>query len=255
MQGIKDKVRTDRNVYTWTGLSLLVAGFIIILVSLLVLSSLIWMTALGIAALIMAFILLALARTILGITPEVSMLLLETGIDNIATVVEELGIQSKPVYLPSSLTGGKPQALIPLHTNPSLPRITSALPRRFIVRYGSGPDDIGLLVTTAGTVAISILESTPGQASTQLESVLTSLFVGRLGAADKVRVIDMGAGLRVEVRNPRIQGTGVWSHRCLDSSLASIIAAVAAEAWSKPVVVTGEEQSGKTYTVDIEAVE
>jgi hypothetical protein len=255
MQGIKDKVRTDRNVYTWAGLSLLVAGVIIVLVSLLVSSSLVWMTALGIAAFIMAFILLALARTIPGMTPEVSMLLLETGIDNIATVVEELGIQSKPVYLPSSLTGGKPQALIPLHTNPSLPRITGALPRRFIVRYGSSPDDVGLLVTTAGTVAVSILESLPGPASTQLESALTSLFVGRLGAADRVRVIDAGPGLRVEVRNPRIQSTGAWSYRCLDSSLASIIAAVAAEAWSKPVTVTGEEQSGKTYTVEIEAVE
>ena len=59
----------------------------------------------------------------------------------------------------------------------------------------------------------------------------------------------------MEVRNPRIQSTGVWSHQCLDSSLASIIAAVAAEAWAKPVVVTKEEQHGKTYTVEIETVE
>jgi len=255
MPVIRDKTLTDRNVYTWTGLSLLVIGIILVLVSLLVLSSLVWLTALGIAALILAFILLALSRTIPSITPEVSMLLLETGIDNIATVVEELGIKSKPVYLPSSLTGGKPQALIPLHNNPSLPRITSTLPQRFIVRYGPGPDDVGLLVTTAGTVAVSILESPPGAASTQLESALTSLFVGRLGAADKIRVFAIEPGLRVEVRNPRIQSTGAWSHQCLDSSLASIIAAVAAEAWAKPVVVTKEEQHGKTYTVEIETVE
>jgi hypothetical protein len=255
MQRTRDKIRTDRNIYTWTGLSLLVAGTIIILASLLVLSSLVWLTALGITALIMAFILLALARTIPRVTPEVSMLLLETGIDNIATVIEELGIRSKPVYLPSSLTGGRPQALIPLHSNPSLPRITSTLPRRFIVRYGSGPDDVGLLVTTAGTVAVSILESPPGPSSMQLESTLTSLFVGKLGAADKVRVSTIRPGLRVEVRNPRIQSTGDWSHQCLDSSLASVVASVAAEAWNKPFVVTDEQQNGRIYTVEIEPVE
>ena len=255
MQWAGDKIRTDRNVYTWTGLSLLVTGVILVLVSLLVLSSLVWLTALGIAALILAFILLALARTVPRVTPEVSMLLLETGIDNIATVVEELGIKSKPVYLPSSLTGGKPQALIPLHTNPSLPRITSALPRRFIVRYGSGPDDVGLLVTTAGTVAVSMLESPPAQSAAQLESTLASLFVGKLGAADRIRISAIEAGIRVEVRNPRIQSTGAWSHQCLDSSLASIIATVAAEAWEKPVAVTKEEQYGKAYAVEIEAVE
>ena len=254
MQRTRDKTRTDRNIYTWTGLSLLVAGAIIILASLLVLSSLVWFTALGITALIMAFILLALARTIPRVTPEVSMLLLETGIDNIATVVEELGIKSKPVYLPSSLTGGRPQALIPLHSNPSLPRITSTLSRRFIVRYGPGPDDVGLLVTTAGTVAVSILESPPGPSSMQLESTLTSLFVGKLGAADKVRVFTIEPGFKVEVRNPRIQSAGDWSHQCLDSSLASVVASVAAEAWNKPFVVTNEEQSGRTYTVEIEPV-
>ena len=70
MQGNGDKTRTDRSVYTWTGLSLLVAGIIITLASLLVLSSLVWMTALGIAALILAFILLALARTIPKIKPK-----------------------------------------------------------------------------------------------------------------------------------------------------------------------------------------
>ncbi|UCB42295.1 MAG: hypothetical protein JSV77_07460 [Dehalococcoidales bacterium] len=255
MQGNRDKVRTDKNAYTWTGLGLLVAGTIVVLTSMLILSSLVWLTALGIAMLIMAFILLALARTIPRVTPEVGMLLLETGIDNIATVVEELGIKSKPVYLPSSLTGGRPQALIPLHINPSLPKITSALPRRFIVRYGNGPDDVGLLVTTAGTVATGMLESTPGPSATQLESTLASLFVGKLGAADRIRVYVIEPGLRVEIRAPRIQNAGTWTHQCLDSSLASVVASVAAEAWNKPFVVAKEEQHGRTYTVEIEAVE
>jgi hypothetical protein len=89
----------------------------------------------------------------------------------------------------------------------------------------------------------------------QLESTLTSLFVGKLGAADKIRVFAIEPGLRVEVRNPRIQSVGDWSLQCLDSSLASVIASVAAEAWDKPFVVTGEGQHGRIYTVEIEPVE
>jgi hypothetical protein len=255
MQENMDRVRTDRNTYIWTGLGLLIVGVILVLASVLILSSLVWLTALGIATLIMAFILLALARTIPRVTPEVGMLLLEAGIDNIATIVEELGVRSKPIYLPSSLTGGRPQALIPLHSNPSLPKITSALPRRFIVRYGAGPDDVGLLVTTAGTVAAGMLESTPAPSLTQLESALTSLFVGRLGAADGVRVYAIEPHLRVEIRAPRIQGVDTRAHQCLDSSLASVVASIAAETWNKPFVVAEEEQSGRTYTVEIEAVE
>jgi hypothetical protein len=255
MQENRDKVRTDRNTYVLTGLGLLGVGIILVLTSVLILSSLVWLTALGIATLIMAFILLALARTIPGVTPEVGMLLLEAGIDNIAAIVEELGISSKPIYLPSSLTGGRPQALISLHSNPSLPKITSALPRRFIVRYGAGPDDVGLIVTTAGTVAARMLESTPPPSLAQLESALTSLLVGRLGAADGIRVYAIEPGLRVEIRAPRVQGVDTRTHKCLDSPLASVVASIAAEAWNKPFVVAKEEQNGRTYAVEIEAVE
>ena len=110
-----------KNPYTWAGLGLLVAGSLVSLSSYFILL-LTWLTALGISMLILSFILFALGRTIPKLPPEVSALLLETGIDNIATIVEELGIRTKAIYLPSSLTSGRPQALIPLHSNPSLPR-------------------------------------------------------------------------------------------------------------------------------------
>ena len=117
MQSTDDKARIGRNAYTWTGLGLLVAGAITVVAAVFVLSSVVWLTALGVAMLIMAFILLALARSVPRMSPEVSMLLLETGIDNIATVVEELGIESKPVYLPSSLTSERSSSIL---ANPSI---------------------------------------------------------------------------------------------------------------------------------------
>lgn len=59
-----------------------------------------WLTALGIYMLILAAILLVLGRTIPKLSLEVSSLLLETGIDNIAAIIEELGNKIKAVYLP-----------------------------------------------------------------------------------------------------------------------------------------------------------
>ncbi|MFC2067074.1 hypothetical protein ACFLUO_08550 [Chloroflexota bacterium] len=156
--------------------------------------------------LILSFILLALGKTIPKLPPEVCSLLLETGIDNIAAMIEELGIRTKAVYLPSSLlTGGRPQALIPLRSNPSLPPITKALPQRLIVKYGTNPGDIGLLLSTIGSTAASMLESRPGPTSIELESALTLLFTGTLGIADRTIVAYHKNRIKIEIHNPRIE--------------------------------------------------
>jgi hypothetical protein len=204
--------------------------------------------------LILSFIFLALGRTIPKLSPEVSSLLLETGISNIATLIEELGIRSKAIYLPSSLTNGKAQALIPLHGNPSPPTIKEALPQRLIVRYGTNPDDIGLLVTTTGTAAVSMLEVRPGPTSAELESALTSLFTGLLGVADRTRVVTSANQIKIDIYNPRIENKTTWSHECLGSSLASIVASVAAEAWNKPVTIKQEEHHRGRYSIELEVL-
>ena len=203
---------------------------------------------------ILSFILLALGRTIPKLSPEVCSLLLETSVDNIAAIVEELGIKAKAVYLPSSLTSGRPQALIPLHTNPALPPLDEALPQRLIVRYGANPDDIGLLLSTVGSTAIGMLESRPGATSTELESAMTSLFSGILGVADRTRVVHHENHIKVEIYNPRIENRATWSHHCLGGPLASIAATVVAEALDKPVSINQEEQNGRKYSVELEVL-
>jgi hypothetical protein len=243
-----------RNLYTWAGLGLLIAGILVSL-SAYFIFLLTWLTALGISMLILAVILLVLGRTIPKLSPEVSGLLLETGIDNIATIIEELGIRAKAIYLPSSLTSGRPQALIPLHSNPSPSLITKALPQRLIVQYGASPDDIGLLVTTTGTTAVGMLESRPGPTSAELESSLTSLFSGILGVADGARVIYNENRIGVEIRNPRIENKNTWSHHCLGGPLSSIVASVAAEGLDKPVIIKQEEQHRGKYSIELEVME
>jgi len=242
-----------RNTYTWAGLGLLIAGILVSL-SAYFIFLLTWLTALGISMLILSIIFLVLGRTIPGLSPEVGGLLLETGIDNIATIIEELGIRTKAIYLPSSLTSGRPRALIPLNSNPSPPLITQALPKRLIVQYGASPDYIGLLVATPGTTAVGMLESRPGPTSAELESSLTSLFTGILGVADGAKVVYHENQIRVEIRNPRIENKATWSHQCLGGPLASIVASVAAEAWDRAVTIKQEEQNRGKYSIELEVL-
>jgi hypothetical protein len=172
---------------------------------------LIWLTALGICLLILASILISLGKAVPRLSPEVCSLLLETGIENMATLIEELGIKTKAIYLPSSLAGDCPRAFLPLHSNGSRPQITRALPRRLFARYGSGPEDIGLLISTIGSTAMTMLETKPGATSTELESALTSLFSGRLGVADRTRVICYNGTIKVEIDKPRLENGTTWS--------------------------------------------
>lgn len=210
--------------------------------------------ALGIGMLILSFILLALRKAVPKLPPEVCGLLLETGIDNIATLIEELGVETRAIYLPSSLARDRPRAFIPLHSNGSRPEITKALPQRLIARYGTSPEDIGLLVSTIGSTATGMLESKPGATATELESALTSLFTGRLGVAEATKVICHHNHIRIEINKPHIENGASWSHRCLGGPLATVAASVAAEAWDKPITIKQEEQLNGKYYIELEVI-
>lgn len=242
---------TDRNPYMWTGLGLLTTGLFTSVAAYFVFQ-LTWLTALGICMLILAAILIALGKAVPRLPPEVCGLLLETGIENLATLIEELGIKTRAIYLPSSLASDCPRAFLPLHSNGSRPRITSALPRRLFARYGSGPEDIGLLISTVGSTAATMLETKPGATASELESALTSLFTGRLGIADGTRVICNNGTIHVEIEKPRLETGTSWSHHCLGGPLATVVACVAAEAWNKPMIITQEEQKNGKYCIELE---
>lgn len=243
----------NKNSYIQAGLGLIVAGALVALSARFVLG-VTWLLALGICMLILAVILLALGRTVPRLPPEVCSLLLETGFDNIDAIVEELGIRASAIYLPSSLTGGRPQALIPLHSSPVVPAVRGPIPKRLIVRYGATPDDVGLLLSTAGSAAAGMLEAKPSASAAGLEEALNTLFVGTLGVANRVRVTSRENRLRVEVQKPRIEDRRTWSNHCLGGPLASIVACVAAEAWGKPVIIKQEERIRESYYVEVEVV-
>jgi hypothetical protein len=202
--------------------------------------------------LILSFILIALGRSLPKLPPEVCRLLLETGRDNIEALIEELGIKSKAIYLPSSLTGDQPRAFIPLRSNPEKPVINHALPRRLIVRYGAHPEDMGLLVSTIGSMAIKMIDQLPGANSLEIEPALTALLAGKLGIAESVLVTENGKTINIEISKPDIKYDAGWSSRCLGGPLASIAASVVAEAWNQPVMITQEETAKDKHLLQIE---
>ena len=243
----------NANPYTWTGVGLLILGFLITAVALLIFD-LTWLTALGLATLIIALLLLALARSVPRLPPEFGRLLLEAGIDNIASVVEELGIREKAVYLPSSLAGGRPRALLPLASNDGTEWQIKSLPQRFIVRYGAAPEEVGLLVSTTGTVAVAMLTLTPGPEVVEIEAALKSLLVGTLGVAGGIKVMSLNDGLRVEIDRPSVSQPDSWGCQLLGGPLASVSAAVVAESKSRPVTITREENLRHRHIVELKVL-
>ena len=238
-------MRFTENPYNLLGLGLALTGGGFAIVSYLILDST-PLTALGVSMIILGAICLTLGRTRPRMSPEVSAVLLETGLENTAAIVEELGLRSKAIYLPSSLTGRRPQALIPLHSNPKPVRITEALPRRLIARHGPDPEDIGILVTTPGSAILSMLGSKPGPSAEELEGAITSVLVGMLDVADGARVNMVEGKVIIEVPNPRLEYRNIWFYQCLGSPLASIVASLACEALDKPLTIEREaHEKGK----------
>jgi hypothetical protein len=242
-----------RSPYTWSGLGLLITAVALFCADFFIFHRT-WLSALSICMFILSFILLVLGKAVPNLSPEVSRLLLETGIDNIATLIEELGITSQAIYIPSSLSVNHPRAFIPLHTNGTNPRITRVLPQRLISRYGANPEDVGLLISTIGSAAFDMLEQKPGKGADDLEYALTSLFSGRLGIADRTRVAYQDNNISVEIFKPRFTASADWSHQCLGGPLATITASIAAESRDKPVKITREELRNGKYFVGLEVI-
>ena len=225
-------------------LCLVLTGILLSCVSYFVLSST-PLTALGISALMLAGVSFAIGSGQPKISPEASAIFLQSGLENISALVEELGLKSKAIYLPSSMTSGKPQALIPLHSNPlSLQLGKIVFPKRLIVKHGSNAEDLGLLVTTPGSAVSSLVASKSDSTDGDLESALTSVLAGTVNLADGAKVATDNDVVRVEVSNPRLEDAKMWIYESLGTPLASIVASVIAQILDKPVMVEDEQYSG-----------
>ena len=240
--------------YRDLGLGLVAVGLGLVPTAFLLLNS-IPIIALGIAVIILGAVCLALARTRPKISPEVSSLLMKTGVENIGSLLEELGLKSRGMYLPSSLAGGKPRAIIPLHKNPHFPNINVPLNQRLIVSCGQDPEDIGIMVTTAGSNIINMLETKPGATSDEVAAALSTVLIGALDLATGVEVTMENSKVIVRLSNPRLEEKeNTWVVQSLGSSTASIVASLLAEALGKPVIIESESLKSKENLITLEII-
>ncbi|MCK4222004.1 MAG: hypothetical protein KAX25_03960 [Dehalococcoidia bacterium] len=243
-----------KNRYSELGLGLLLAGTCLSPTAYLLLRS-IPLIALGIALVILGAICLALGRTRPRIPPELSSLLMETGLENLNSLLEELGLKAKGIYLPSSLTGGKPRAIIPLHSNPHYPDMRQPVEQRLIVSCGPDPDDVGIMVTTPGSSVVCTLETKPGPSSDEVAAALSTALLGTFDLASGVKVSLADEQALVTVSRPRLaEDRNSWATRSLGSPTASIVASVLAEALDRPVVVQSEKLTRRENVIELEVL-
>lgn len=242
-----------KNVYATLGLGLTLAGTLLTVIANYILVST-PLTALGISALIIGGVSFALSRGQTKMPPEAAAILLESSMENIAAIIEELGLKSKAIYLPSSKTSGKPQALIAIHSNPHPPKVEKTLPKRLIVKLGSNPEEVGILLTTPGSSITTTITPKEDATSGDIEAALTSVLVGTIELADAARVNMDQEKIVVEVSNPKIDYKNMQVYEWIGSPLASMVASIATEILDKPVSVAKEIRRKKKQIIELKVV-
>lgn len=240
-----------KNTYSTLGTSLAITGVLLSALAYLVLRS-IPLTALGLSTVIIGGVSFAISRGQPKIPPEASAILLQSGVENISAVVEELGLKSKAIYLPSSMTGDKPKALIPLDSNVEFG--SKILPKRFIVKYGSKPQDVGLLVITPGSAVSRLVAAKPDCSAGDLESAISQIVSGTVNLADGVRVTMNAERVLVELINPRLEVNKMWIYESLGTPIASLAASVVAQVLDKPVLVESESSSRGQCLIELKVM-
>ena len=199
---------------------------------------------------IIGFTCIALANTRPYISAEACQMILKTGMENTAALLEELGLRNRAVYLPSRLRNGHAQALVPLGEETDIQWVKEKIPGRLIVRYGVNPEDMAIAVTTPGSINIDMLESKPGPTSGEIEAASTYILSGVLDIANSVNVNLADGRVDVLISGARLHYEDVWYYRCLGSPIASIVAAISSEALQKPVRIKEESHDrGKSRII------
>jgi hypothetical protein len=242
------KTRAKQSAYANIGLALLLGGVVATPVFFFVARS-VPLTALALSAVLLGTIALFLDRSLPEVPPRAARLLLESGLANLSGLLEETGVSATAVYLPSILTEGQPRALIPLSSHGQRPTVSQINSQHLIVEFGPHPDDIGLLVSTPGGGALSLLDERIGSTSAELESALTKLLVGAFDIASTVQVNQENGLVTVRVGGIRLSTGDLWVHRILGTPVASVAAAVVAEGHKASVIVESEARTKDVVTV------
>lgn len=241
--GDRKKLNSPYRIF---GMGLTIAGAIFAPVAYFLINS-IPLTSIALSSVMVGFTAIVLATSRPPISPEAARLFLETGMENVAALLEELGLDNKAVYLPSAMRIGNAQALIPLSGDIEISRIKDKIPRRLIVRWGDNPGDMAIAVTAPGGTGLNKMDIKSGPTSSEIEQAASYVLTGLLDLADSIDVHFNHEQIYVEVTGPKLHYENIWYYRCLGSPIASIVASICSDGLGKPVRIIAEDyQKGKS---------
>ncbi|MCW4029793.1 MAG: hypothetical protein NWE92_09145 [Candidatus Bathyarchaeota archaeon] len=240
------------NKYTSLTLGLTLSGTLLSILAYFLLHST-PITALGISIVLLATVSYTITKEQPKIPPQASATLLKTGVENISTLVEELGLKNQAIYLPSSITGNKPKALIPLESTIEFQQ--KPLPQRLIVKYGPKPNHMGLLITTAGSSISENLKAKPDGSAEDVETAISQVIVNTMDLASAARVIFGNQMVIVEVLKPRFEYDKMWIYQCIGSPIASIVASIAAQVLNRPLSIQKETFGNGKHSIELKVLE
>ena len=171
--------------------------------------------------------------------------------DNITSIIEELGLKSKAIYMPSRMNNGFPKALIPLFSDNSHPLDLSHLENRFLVLLDKSTDNYGILVATPGSTAIKILGPTTITAEIGLEESLRAILIGSLDLAHGVLCNKSEEEVTIELSGVVLETTPHPAYETMGSPVTSICAAATAEVLNSPVTLVSEEKNGGNISIEL----
>lgn len=241
-----------KDPYRLLGIVLCLAGAVFTPIAYFILDSA-PLSAVGLSTIVIGIVCVALASARPYISPEASQILLKTGMENTAALLEELGLKNRAVYLPSSMRDGRPQAIVPLEEGKA-ESIKGKVPGRLIVRYGAAAEDMGIAVTTPGSMTFELLKAPPGPTSAEIESAASYILTGVLDLAGAVAVTLTDNRIDVLVKGARLHWEDIWYYRCLGSPIASIVASICSEALGKPVRIGEESYSRGESRIALEVL-
>jgi hypothetical protein len=150
------------------------------------------------------------------------------------------------------MTGDKPKALIPLNSQLNLNR--KLLPKRLIVKYGSNPQDLGLLIITPGSTVESLVETKTDCSAQELESAISQVLLNTVNLADNVKVSIDEERVLVDVTNPRLADNKMWIYGSIGTPIASLVASVVTQVLDKPVQIQRESFSKNKCLIELKKV-
>ena len=245
-----------KNPYRSLGIVLIIVGTVLAPVFYFIVSSP-PLAATGISAVILGMTCAAIANARPYTSPDVAQMLLKTGIENTAALLEEFGLSDKAIYVPLASSEGKSRALIPLsaawkENSQAAIKDFTKVAGRLIIRYGPEAEDKAIAVTTTGSVSFDMLENKPGAAAIEIEAALNYLLVGIFDIAKGVLVVIADSKVTVRIDDPRIDFENSLYYQCVGSPIASIAATVIAEAINNPVRIRTEARKKKKIELVLE---